>query len=70
MADKFMTMQAAVKELGEAQALKDLNQGYQQRMYRKDRNMKTQALLDVVRGTPELKKRIEAEIATRAKKTA
>jgi len=67
---EFKSMQEAVKTLGEAQALKDLNQGYKQRLYRKDRNMKQQAVLEAIANTPELKKRIEAEIAAKIKKSA
>lgn len=70
MADKFNTMAEAVKALGDKQALADLNQGYKQRLYRKDRNMKQQAVLEAIANTPELKARIEKEIAAKVKKIA
>lgn len=64
----FKSMQEAVKALGEAQALADLNAGTKQRQYRKERNMKNGALLEAINGNAELKKKLEQEIASKLKK--
>lgn len=64
----FKTLEEAKKSLGEAQALADLNAGVKQRQYRKDRNMKNQALLEAINGNAELKKQLESAIAGKLKK--
>jgi hypothetical protein len=67
----FKSMSEAVKSLGEAQALADLNAGTKQRQYRKERNMKNQALLEAISGNAELKKQLETAIASKlVKKSA
>jgi hypothetical protein len=70
MMKMFKNIQEAVKSLGEAQALADLNAGTKQRQYRKERNMKNQALIEAINGNGELKKKLEAEIAAKLKKSA
>lgn len=59
---EFKTVDAAVKALGAEQALSDLNAGFKNRQYRKERNGKVQAMQEVIRANPELKKRIEEEV--------
>lgn len=66
----FKTIKEAVAGLGESQALADLNAGMKQRQYRKDRNMKNQALLEAVNGNAEMKKQLEAFIASKVKRSA
>jgi hypothetical protein len=66
----FKSIKEAVASLGEAQALADLNSGMKQRQYRKERNMKNQALIEAVNGNAELKKQLETAIAGKLKKTA
>jgi hypothetical protein len=66
----FNSIKQAVAELGEAQALADLNAGTKQRQYRKTRNMKQQALLEAINGNSELKKQLEQAIAGKLKKSA
>lgn len=66
----FKSMAEAVKVLGESQALADLNAGTKQRQYRKERNMKNQALIEAINGNEQLKKQLEAAIASKVKKTA
>jgi hypothetical protein len=64
----FKSIKEAVAGLGEAQALADLNAGTKQRQYRKDRNMKNQALIEALNGNTELKKQLEAQIASKLRK--
>lgn len=64
----FKSIKQAVEGLGEAQALADLNAGMKQRQYRKERNMKNQALIEAINGNSELKAKLESAIAAKLKK--
>jgi hypothetical protein len=68
MMKMFKNIAEAVKSLGEAQALADLNAGTKQRQYRKERNMKNQALIEAINGNAELKAKLESAIAGKLKK--
>lgn len=59
----FKSIEAAVKELGAEQALKDLNRGAQQRQYRKQRNIEREAMLEALKASPEALKQVRAKLA-------